>query len=73
MEFEKRISVAAGAMTEIGTLGERTCFPSQLATADQQFLELWRCERRVSKGRDHAGSTVAMLAIEIPAVDGSSP
>ena len=33
MEFEKRISVAAGAMTEIGTLSERTCFPSQLATA----------------------------------------
>ena len=34
MELEERIAIAACAMTEIGTLGERTCFPSQPAPAN---------------------------------------
>jgi hypothetical protein len=28
IELEKRISIAACAVTEIGTLGEQTCFPT---------------------------------------------
>jgi hypothetical protein len=40
-------------MTEIGTLGERTCLPGQLARANQQLLELRRGERRVGECRDN--------------------
>ena len=73
MELEKSIAIAACAMTEIGALGEWACFPSQRAAADQQLLELWRCKWGVRQRRDHAGSAVAMLTIEILAVDSSSP
>jgi hypothetical protein len=71
VQLEKRIPIAARAMTEIGTLGERTRLPGQVAPANQQLLELRRGERRVGERerRDNAGSTVTMLAIKTFAVD----
>ena len=64
LQLEKRIAIAARAMAEIGTLGERARLPGKLTPTSQQLLELRRGERRVGERRDNAGSTVAMLTIE---------
>src|SRR5262245_52653582 len=59
LQLEKCIAIAAPAMTEIGTLGERTRLPGKLTPANQQLLELRRGERRIGERCDNAGSTVA--------------
>jgi len=62
MAFEECITIAAGAMTENWSLGERSRLPGELAATDQLFLELWRREWGISKRRERTGSAVAMLA-----------
>src|SRR5690349_4750294 len=62
IELEERVTIAAGTVAKIGTLGERTSCPTELAPFNQEDLELRRREWCVCKRRDHAGSSVTILA-----------
>src|ERR1700733_2729070 len=38
LELEERISIAAGAMAKVRTLGERPCRPDEFAAFEQKFV-----------------------------------
>src|SRR5438552_8376649 len=62
IEFQKGVAMAAGAMTKVRALAQRTCVPCELATPEQQMVQFCRVKRCVGEGRHHAWSAVTVLA-----------
>src|SRR6516165_551723 len=61
MEFEKRVAIASGAVTEVGTLHQRAGSPNELPTFEQQGIQRRRPKGDIRERRHDAGGAVTVL------------
>src|SRR5215831_11853135 len=62
MEFEERVAVAPGAVTEVRTFRKRARSPSEIAAFQQQSVQRGQREGDVGECRHDAGGAVTVLA-----------